>query len=100
MSALPSEVSTYRLGVQRLYLHDWAEGTDLYKRAGETSDPAEMAAHDGPVLLDGDRDAFRRIEEDDYGYDAYHPHGGRMESFGPEDEQHAVKLKPVERAES
>jgi hypothetical protein len=100
MSALPPEVTTYELGVQTLYLHDWAEGTDLYKRAGETTDPAEMASHDGPVLLDGDRDAFRRVEESEFtGYTAYHPHGGRMDSFAPENERHAVKLTRVERSD-
>jgi len=99
MSALLPEVTTYELGVQRIYLHDWAEGTDLYKRAGETSDPADMAAHDGPVLLNGDRNQFRRVERDEYGYTAYHPHGGRTDSFGPDEGQHAVKLTPVERAE-
>ena len=82
MSVVP-EVTEHELGVQSLYVHDWAEGVGLYKRAGETSDPEEMADHDGPVLLDG---AFRRIVETDYGgFDAYHPHGGRMDSLDVDD---------------
>lgn len=77
------EVTKHELGVQTLYVHEWAEGVGLYKRAGETSDTEAMADHDGPVLLDG---AFRRVHEDEYGgFDAYHPHGGRMDSLRSDD---------------
>ncbi|MFC4553594.1 MULTISPECIES: hypothetical protein [Halorussus] len=93
MSVVP-EVTEHELGVQRLYLHDWAEGVDLYKRAGEADSAAVMAAHDGPVLLDG---AFRRVTETEYGgYDTFHPHGGRMERLAPADNPTAVLLVRLE----
>lgn len=95
---LAREVHHYELGVQQLFVHDWAEGTDLYKRAGTATTPTELAAHDGPVLLDGD-DEFRRVEQDDGLIQAYHPHGGRMELWAPQDDldEPAILLRVVER---
>lgn len=99
MRALFREITKYELGVQELYLHDWAEGTELYKRAGETSDPAVMADHDGPVLLGEDRE-FRRLERDDSGViTAYHPHGGRMDFFDGTEDRQAILLQGVEKAD-
>ena len=98
--SLAREIHHYELGVQRLYLHDWAEGTTLYKRAGTATTPTELAGHDGPVLLDGD-DAFRRVEEEEDGLiRAYHPHAGRMELWAPQDDLdgEAVLLREVDRA--
>lgn len=93
------EVFEYELGVQRIFVHDWAEGTDLYKRAGTASTPETLAEHDGPVLLDDDK--FRRVEKGEYAsFQAHHPHGGRMESWEADSElqTEAVLLKKIPRA--
>lgn len=93
---LPRELYVYELGVQRLYVRDTAEsGVEVYKRAGTTRDPEEMACHDGPVLVDGD---FRYVTAGEHaGYRLSHPYAGRM---GPLDEpvaEPAVLLAEVER---
>lgn len=93
---LPREVWVYRLGVQDVIVRQAEHGVDVYKRAGRTSDAAEVAAHDGPALING---SFRTVEERDHGvYQCYHPHGGRMGRLGDELQSFdAVLLSEVER---
>lgn len=92
---LSCELTHYRLGVVDLYLHDWAEGTRLYTTAGQTTQIAEMADHDGPVILDG---AFRQFFADGTVVEQ-HPHAGYCGAWRVDDEasEPAVLLKEVTR---
>lgn len=92
------ELTHYQVGVIDLILHDWAEGTDLYKRAGETTDPVEVADHDGPAIVGG---YFKRLDQDDDGVIVgYHPHAGRDGFHAPDDrlDEPAILLVEVDRA--
>jgi hypothetical protein len=94
--SLPRSVWVYRLGVQDVIVRDCEYGVEVYKRAGETTDPEDLVEHDGPALIDGH---FYHVEESEYGaIQAYHPFAGR----GPrlEDELtdwQATMLSEVER---
>lgn len=92
---LDTELTHYRVGVVDLYLHHWAEGARLYTTAGETANLEEMAAHDGPVLLDG---KFREIDQDGTIIE-WHPWMGYCRAWGPGDEadEPALLLTEVSR---
>ena len=95
----PKEVIRYRLGVQSLILHDWAEGTDLYKTAGTTDYAPRVADHPGPALIDDRIYEFHWTEDGDL-IQSSHPHAGRLGLYGPTDdlETEAVLLREVEKA--
>jgi hypothetical protein len=92
---LDAELHHYRLGAIDVYLHDWAEGTRLYKRAGGAETAGDAAEHDGPAIVDGH---FRRFEHDGLVV-GYHPHAGYRETHAPDDrfDEPAVLLREVRR---
>lgn len=91
------ELTHYRLGAVDLYHHDWAEGTRLYKSAGETRSVNEMADHDGPVVLDGH---FRRMIDDGTVVEQ-HPHAGYCGAWGHDEQTDtpAILLTEVEQVD-
>lgn len=92
----PREVYVHRLGVQDVIVRRSEYGVEVYKRAGETTDPHDLLNHDGPALIDGH---FYHVEENDYGtIQAYHPYAGRGPRLEDElTERTATMLSEVER---